>query len=52
MDNQMKFEFAASEPTFTYTEYSEIMGWRIARMKEAGETIPSGGLRQDANSAL
>jgi hypothetical protein len=35
------FEFAPEpEAKFTRSEYDEIMGWRVARMKEGG-TFPS-----------
>jgi hypothetical protein len=28
-------------PKLTRAEYDEVMRWRLARMREAGETIPS-----------
>jgi hypothetical protein len=37
MSNQQLVLFElAPEPAFTHSEYDEIMGWRVARMKEAG----------------
>ena len=41
-NQQLALSEIAPEPeaTFTRSEYDEIMGWRVARMKEAG-TFPS-----------
>jgi hypothetical protein len=42
MKNQKRFEFAPErEPAFTRSEWNEIQGFRMARMVEAGEAIPS-----------
>ena len=42
MKKQKEFEFGQEpEPTFTRSEWNEIQGFRMARMVEAGEAIPS-----------
>jgi hypothetical protein len=30
-----------TEPTFTRQEFDELMRWRLARMRESGETMPT-----------